>query len=115
MTDFNVGDEVVIINRFAELREPEIHKVVRVTKRFVELTDGSRWQLSGWDRYPASRSALGSPHIEKATDAHREEITRYSALLALERVVKGTVKLPTSVLVEAANVLRRAWEEKRQG
>jgi hypothetical protein len=68
---FKVGDFVACLGAY-DRRPYSIRKVVRVLARFVELSDGSKWDLHGHP-YPRQRG-YGVPSIVHATAAHRDAI-----------------------------------------
>ena len=76
MTTFEAGDLVIKTNN----GKPQAIRVVeRVTKRFLELSDGSRWQLDGSNSYPRTRDIWYHKRIEawskeKADTIHRENL-----------------------------------------
>jgi hypothetical protein len=64
MEAFRKGQNVAVCN--PAVRAPSIGQVVRVTSRFVELDDGSRWQPDGSKPYP-SPSGPVSRYIRAVT------------------------------------------------
>lgn len=65
---FRVGDKVALISR--GWAAPELYRVARVLKRFVELDDGSRWTHLGG---PYPRDSLCFMHIRPWTPQHERE------------------------------------------
>lgn len=67
-----IGSKVVVIRH----SEPvAIRSVVRTQKRFVELSDGSKWGPTG---HPYPRVPYPTAHIEPATDDHRTRLQERS-------------------------------------
>jgi len=66
---FCVGDKVALFSR--GWAAPEMHRVARVLKRFVELDDGSRWDPLGRP-YPRNSSYFQRiSHWDKADERAR--------------------------------------------
>ena len=79
--EWTVGQEVAM-RGLGWGSDVEIGKVKRVTKRFVELEDGSRWTHGG-STYPhQSYSRRG---IDPIDDEHRAKVKRQRLLRYLEK------------------------------
>lgn len=72
-TNLNVKPGDWVTKFWGFRHQPEsLAKVKRVMQRFIELEDGSKWNLWGHP-YPRN-SSYNSPCIEVTTQAHRDEI-----------------------------------------
>lgn len=96
---FEVGDKVAVITRGN--RAPQLQKVTRVMKRFVQLDDDSRWTLTGME-YPASRVEWPSQHIVHWTEQH----ARQCLLAEAVRVARNLVER----LNEREPLVMEAWQ-----
>ncbi len=67
MSEFKVGDRVAVTR---SRHGKGISTVKRITARFVELSDGSQWQLDGFGRYPRSKwDTSGIQHLTLELEA----------------------------------------------
>jgi len=71
---FEVGDEVTVFHGGRPVR---FSRISRVMVRFVEITEGSKWCLSG-SAYPRRNfeNVFDAPHIEHTTPEHKERFER---------------------------------------
>ena len=102
---FKIGDVVAVLGPFSH-RATRIATVARVMKRFVELSDGTRYSLNGWP-YPRARG-FGA-NIVHATDAHREDAERAALLSTLAArcdTLDARAKLSTAKLRAIVAILR---------
>ena len=103
---FEVGDKVAVVTRGAVA--PDMYRVARVMKRFVELDDGSRWNLQGGP-YPAT----DWPHqrIAHWTDRH----TRACRIADAIRIARNIVeRLRDNNLIEAGQLADELQETLRK-
>lgn len=108
---FRVGDKVAVVSRHRSF--PEMAKVSRVLKRFVELDNGSRWRLDG-QPYPAQD--WPSRRITRWTDEHTRdrqiaEAVRQARNL-VERLLDRDVAAAWALVYELRNILREVNDEK---
>lgn len=61
---FRVGDRVAVMR---DDRPVDRSTVVRVSARFVEISNGLRYQPDGWDYYPMTGRSFDVPRIEPMT------------------------------------------------
>ena len=108
---FRVGERVAIVSRHRGF--PEMGKVARVLKRFVELDDGSRWRLDG-QPYPAQD--WPSQRITQWTEEHARECWIAEALRQarnlVERLRDRDVAEAWALVYELRDILRKVNDEK---
>lgn len=103
--DWKVGQAVTVIGGF-DYAPQSIHKVARVMKRFLELSDGSRWDHGGHP-YPYQRGGYHRPSIAPATNEHAVAIKRARMIDEIDRWLhaKGKLKDMPGVMLEAIHEL----------
>lgn len=104
---FKLGDKVAIVTRNAVA--PDMYRVSRVLKRFIETDDGSRWTHSGqpYPRQPYSRVDWPPQHIEHWTERH----TRARKIVDAIRIARNIVERLKEANVAEARCLARELEE----
>lgn len=80
--DWVVGQKVAVIGRHFGV-DIEMHTITKVLKRFVVLSDDSRWNLSG---RPYPRQPYPRQWIEPLTEAHKAKVLRQKLISKLEAV-----------------------------
>jgi hypothetical protein len=105
--EFESG-ETVIVDPASHFNPRTLGKVKRVTKRFIELEDGSKFSAVSSREYGSS--GFRAPSIRKATEADiarvKDEIRRHRALQSLTNRRKDEFEgVPTDNLVMAAALL----------
>lgn len=84
--EWQVGMEVAVYRGTFGHAHVAIRKVARVMKRFVELSDGTRWNLTGRGSYP--RETWDRDRIRIATDADRAMVVKQRCESLAEALVK---------------------------
>ena len=84
---FQVGDVVTVYGGVGYRKQRTIRRVVRVLKRYVILSDGTKYTQSGYS-YPMGESAHISSHINLATTADIEEHKKMLKWVSIERVFR---------------------------
>ena len=81
-----------------------IREIERVTKRFVELSDGSKWTHHG-STYPRG-GGWGRAHIKVATPEHEHELERKRCLARVRAWTReGMDKAPIETLRAVAEIV----------
>lgn len=80
MTTFKTGDKVIT---FYDHKPRAVRSVARVTKRFVELSDKTRWQLDGSNSYPKYWDVWHTMHITPWSKEAADKIHRKILIYAL--------------------------------
>lgn len=90
---FQVGDKVALISR--GWAAPEMHRVARVLKRFVELDNQTRWSQLGRP-YPRDSSCF--MRIERWTSQHERECLIAQATTTARNLVERLKERPPNVM-----------------
>lgn len=116
---FKVGDEVAVmrpgsLGQWSHL--PMTTSIVaKVHKKYLVLSDGSKWTLQGYV-YPKVSHYLQS-HITHLTQEHKDQIQCYKLWGILERqwaiISKNQAKYKSSQLEELIFVFKKILEENK--
>jgi len=107
MKPFKVGDRVTVTNN-GEIRC--IVMVRRITKRFVELHNDSKWQPDGRDRFPKVHDPWRRESIRHTTDTDREVVRRVRYAGRLRRTDWATFSVDD---LRKVNLLLDRLEKRR--